>query len=128
MLFDLLNTTRKNYSLPLDNSILILAIHGRIDEAVVEGKGAAELEPLSPEILLDPIFALAWQGKYEAAKDLPRKALDLDPTNPYAQWGIGWTDIEAGKIKAAVPELQKADAIGSPTWVAGWLGYAYGKT
>ena len=117
-----------NYAYAHDNFGLALAYQGRLDEAVAEGKRAAELDPLSPQMLLDAIYALAWQGKYEPAKDLSRKALDLDPTNPYAQWGIGWTDIEAGKIDAAVLELQKADAIGSPSWVAGLLGYAYGKT
>jgi tetratricopeptide (TPR) repeat protein len=117
-----------NYAYAHDVLGLALANQGRLDEAVAEGKRAAELDPLSPVMLVDGIFALAWQGKYEAAKDLSRKALDLDPTNPYAQWGIGWTDIEAGKIKAAVPELQKALVIGSPVPVAGWLGYAYGKT
>ena len=117
-----------NYAYAHDNFGLALALQGRLDEAVAEGKRAAELDPLSPLILVDAIYALAWQGKYEPAKDLSRKALDLDPTNPYAQWGIGWIDITAGKINAAVPELQKADAIGSPSYVAGWLGYAYGAT
>jgi tetratricopeptide (TPR) repeat protein len=117
-----------NYAYAHDEFGLALALHGRLDEAVAEGKRAAELDPLSPQMLLDAIFALAWQGKYEPAKDLSRKALDLDPTNPYAQWGIGWTDIAAGKVAAAVPELQKAVAIGSPSQVAGFLGYAYGKT
>jgi adenylate cyclase len=105
-----------------------LAVQGRLDEAVAEGKRAAELDPLSPQILLDAIFALAWQGKYQAAMDLVNRALDLDQTLFFSHFGHGWIDIEAGKIKAAVPELQKADAIGSPPWVAGWLGYAYGAS
>ena len=117
-----------NYAYAHESFDLALALQGRLDEAVAEGKRAAELDPLSPQVLLDAMFALAWQGKYEPAKDLSRKALDLDPTNPYAQWGIGWTDIAAGKVAAAVPELQKAVAIGAPSWVAGDLGYAYGKT
>jgi tetratricopeptide (TPR) repeat protein len=117
-----------NYAYAHDQFGLALGFQGRLDEAVAEGKRAAELDPLSPEILVDAIFALAWQGKYQAAMDLLNRALDLDQTLFYSHFGHGWIDIEAGKIKAPVPELQKADAIGSPPWVAGWLGYAYGKT
>jgi adenylate cyclase len=117
-----------NYAYAHDQFGMALGFQGRLDEAVAEGKRAAELDPLSPEILVDAIFALAWQGKYQAAMDLLNRALDLDQTLFYSHFGHGWIDIEAGKIKAPVPELQKADAIGSPPWVAGWLGYAYGKT
>jgi tetratricopeptide (TPR) repeat protein len=95
---------------------------------VVEGKRAAELDPLSPQTLLNASFALAFQAKYQAAMDLVNRALDLDQTLFFSHFEVGWIDIEAGKIEAAVPELQKAVAIGSPPWVAGWLGYAYGAT
>ena len=95
---------------------------------MAEGKRAAELDPLSPQVLLDTTYALAWQGKYQAAMDLANRALDLDPAFFYPYFQQGWIDITAGKINAAVPELQKADAIGSPSYVAGWLGYAYGAT
>ena len=67
---------------------------------------------------MDMVITLTWQGKYEAAKDLYRKALDLDPANDYAQWATGWIDIEAGKITDAIPELQKANAmVESPRWL-----------
>jgi tetratricopeptide (TPR) repeat protein len=117
-----------NYAYAHDNFGLALALHGRLDEAVAAGKRAAELDPLSPLILADSMWALTWQGKYQAAMDLANRALDLDPTFFYSHFAQGWIDITAGKINAAVPELQKADAIGSPSYVAGWLGYAYGAT
>ena len=60
--------------------------------------------------------------------DLANRALDLDPAFFYPYQQQGWINIAAGKVAAAVPELQKAVAIGSPSWVAGFLGYAYGKT
>jgi len=87
-----------------------------------------ELDPFGVLVSLDMFFTLTWQGKYEAAKDLSRKALDLDPTNPYAQWGIGWTDIEAEKFSEAIPELQKAATMEAPPVIAAWLGYAYGAS
>jgi adenylate cyclase len=116
-----------NYAYAHDNFGLALAVQGRLDEAVAEGKRAAELDPLSPEILVNSTIALAWQGKYQAAMDLTNRALDLDPAffYPYLQQAL--INIDAGKIEAAIPELQKAVAIGSPQ-AAGFLGYAYGKT
>ena len=63
-----------------DNFGVALALQGRLDEAVAEGKRAAELDPLSPLILVDSIWALTWQGKYQASMELANRALDLDPT------------------------------------------------
>ena len=117
-----------NYAYAHDQFGLALAFQGRLDEAVAEGKRAAELDPLSPEILVDTVFEFAWQGNYRAAMEQANRALDLDQTSFFPHFVFGWIDIQAGKIDAAVPELQKADAIGSPPWVAGWLAYAYGAT
>jgi TolB-like protein len=117
-----------NYAFAHDQSGLALALQGRLDEAVAEGKRAAELDPLSPEILTDAVCALAWQGNYQAAMELASRALELDQTFFFSHWGFGWIDLEAGKISDAIPELQKADTMEAPSYVAGWLGYAYGAT
>ena len=116
-----------NYAYAHDLFGLALFLQGRLDEAVAEGKRAAELDPFSPQILVDPIYALASQGKYQAAMELANRALDLDPAFFFSHFAVGWIDMAAGKIDAAVPQLQKAVANGAPSWVAGRLGYAYGK-
>ncbi len=117
-----------NYAFAHDQFGVGLALQGRLDEALAEGKRAIELDPLSPEITLDVASAFAWQGKYEVAKQQARKAGDLEPTFFLPHFMSGWIDIEAGKISDAIPELQKANAVDSPTWVAAWLGYAYGAS
>ena len=71
---------------------------------------------------------LVFQAKYDAAKEQGRKALELDPGFNFAQWGIGWTDLQAGNFKEAIPELEKARVIDSPPFIAGLLGYAYAKS
>jgi tetratricopeptide (TPR) repeat protein len=67
---------------------------GRLDEAIAEGKRAAELNPLSPQIPIDNSLALMFQGSYEAAKEQPRRAAELDSTFfypvvsiPAPRWG-----------------------------------------
>jgi tetratricopeptide (TPR) repeat protein len=57
-----------------------------------------------------------------------RRALALDPTSDLAQFGIGWTDIQAGKISQAIPELQKAYTVRTSGYIVGLLGYAYAVT
>ncbi len=117
-----------NYSFAHDQFGVLLALQGRLDESVAEGKRAAELDPLSPQIPVDALMAIAWQGKYPEAKDLARKAANLDPTYFFPLFMEGWMEIQAGRAKDAIPPFQKAIALGSPPFMAAWLGYAYGVT
>ena len=117
-----------NYSFAHDQYSILLALQGRLDEAVAEGKRAAELDPLSPQIPVDALAAYAWQGKFQEAKDLARKGASLDPTYFFPPFMEGWMEIQAGRVKDAIPLLQKATALGSPPFVTAWLGYAYGVT
>lgn len=102
-----------------------LAQQGRLVEASAENVLAVQLDPLSPEILAMSAWALAWQEKYDAAKQMTRKALDLDPSNVFAQFMMGWTDVQAGNISDAIPELQRALAMKGPPYAASYLGYVY---
>ncbi len=115
-----------NYAFAHDQFALGLAFQGRVEESIAESRRAAELDPLSPQVPLDAIFALAWQGHYQAAKEQARRAADLDPTFFFPPWAYGWIDIQAGKVKDAIPHFQKAKAMGSPAFVSAWLAYAYG--
>ena len=114
-----------SYAYAHDQYGFMLAVEGRLDEALAENRRAAELDPLAPVAIIDMGLTLAWQGKYSAAMEQARKCLEFDPTVFWAHWGIGWTDVQAGKISQAIPELQKAKTIGSAGFVAGYLGYAY---
>jgi TolB-like protein len=117
-----------NYAFAHDQFGLGLAFQGRLDESVAEGRRAAELDPLDPQIPIDNLMALAWQRKYQEAKEEARKASVLDPTFFFAPWGNGWVDIQAGNVSDAIPEFRKARALESPPFVAAWLGYAYGAS
>ena len=118
-----------SYGYAHDQFGFALAQQGRLDEALAQSQLAAELDPLSPEILSDSAWALAWKGKYDAAKAQARKALDLDPTNYFAQFMIGWIDLDAGKFSDAIPELEKAAATtGAPPYIAAYIGYSYGAS
>ncbi|HSP93167.1 MAG TPA: protein kinase [Thermoanaerobaculia bacterium] len=117
-----------NYAFAHDQFGLGLAFQGRFEEAIAEGRLAAELDPLSPQVPLDNSIALAWQGQYQAAKEQARRAADLDPTFFFPPWEEGWIEIQAGKVKDAIPHFQKAKAMESPAFVSAWLAYAYGAS
>jgi adenylate cyclase len=114
-----------NYAFAHDQFGMMLAQLGRLDEALVENKRAAELDPLSPEVHALFASTLVWQGNYQEAIEQARRGSDLDPASDFPRFFVGWTDLQAGKISQAVPELQKAYAIGSSAYEAGYLGYAY---
>ncbi len=117
-----------NYAFAHDQFGLALGFQGRLDEAIAQGKLAAELDPLSPQIPIDNSMALMFQGNYEAAKEQARRASELDPTFFFAPMIYGWADLEAGKFTDAIPSLKKAKALESPAFVTAWLAYAYGAS
>ena len=117
-----------NYSFAHDQFGLVLAFVGRLDESIAECKRAAELDPLSPQIPIDALIAFTWKGQYPEAKELARRAAELDPTFFFSPFMDGWIDVQAGKFADSIPQFQKAKALESPPFVAAWLGYAYGAS
>jgi tetratricopeptide (TPR) repeat protein len=117
-----------NYAFAHDQFGLGLAFQGRFDEAIAEGRRAAELDPLSPQIPLDLSIAYTWKGDFQAARDQVRRAAELDPTFFFAPWEFGWIDIQEGKVKDAIPQFEKAKSMEAPAFVSAWLAYAYGAS
>jgi eukaryotic-like serine/threonine-protein kinase len=117
-----------NYAFAHDQFGLGLAFQGRLEESIAESRRAAELDPLSPQIPLDSIFAFAWLRQYQKAKDQARRTAELDPTFFFAPWGYGWIDIQAGNVRDAIPQFEKAKTMGAPAFVSAWLAYAYGAS
>ena len=117
-----------NYAYAHDQFGVGLAFLGRLDESLSEGKIAAALDPLSPQIPIDSIFAFMGKGDYQGAREQVRRSADLDPASFYPPMAYGWIDIEEGKFGDAVRELEKSKAIEAPAFVTAFLGYAYGAS
>ena len=88
---------------------------GRLDEGVAEGKRAAELDPLSPQIPVDAVFTLAWKGDYAAAIELARRAADLDPTNFLLHSCSGGSISNKGKSETPSRNCEIAAAMQAPS-------------
>jgi tetratricopeptide (TPR) repeat protein len=115
-----------NYAFAHDQFGMALAFQGRFQEAIAEGTRAIELDPLSPQVLIDATVPFMFQRNAEAAKRLGRRAAELDPTYFFPVLIDGWTDLEMGKFREAIPPLKKAKAMESPPFVTAYLAFAYG--
>ena len=115
-----------NYAFAHDQFAMALAFTGRFDESNAETKRAAELDPLSPQILVDATMPLMFQKNFTAAKAMARKARELDPTYFFPVMLQGWIEIEAGRFREAIPLLKKAATMDAPPFVTAYLAYAYG--
>jgi len=119
-------TLNPNYGFAHDQFGMALAFQGRFDEAIAEGTRAIELDPLSPQVLLDAAVPFMFQHNAAAAKKLTRRAAELDPAFFFPVMIDGWTDLEEGKFRDAIPALKKAKAMESPPFVTAYLAFAYG--
>jgi tetratricopeptide (TPR) repeat protein len=108
----------------------VLAWEGRLDEAIAEGKRAAELDPLSPLVRLDNSIAFVFAGKYQAAMDEVKMAADL---NPAFATDYGMSGSVAEKIRNMLPQYVAAKAMEpystvDKQTVRALLAYAYGAS
>jgi len=115
-----------NYAFAHDQFGMALAFTGRFDESIAEGKRAAELDPLSPQVLIDATMAVFFQKNFAGAKELTQKAGELDPTYFFPVMTQGWIELEAGHFREAIPFIEKATTMGAPPFVTAYLAYAYG--
>jgi len=115
-----------NYAFAHDQFGMALAFQGRFDEAIAEGARAIELDPLSPQILIDGTVAFLFQRNSAAVKKLARRAAELDPAFFFPVMIDGWADLEEGKFRDAIPALKRAKAMESPPFVTAYLAFAYG--
>ena len=84
---------------------------GRFDDAIVEGKRAIELDPLSPIINADLGQNLYCARRYDEAVAQLRKTLEIDPTFYYAHYNLGIALQLKGDMPAAIAEYTKAEQL-----------------
>jgi serine/threonine protein kinase/tetratricopeptide (TPR) repeat protein len=115
-----------NYSFAHDQFGMALAFQGRFEEAIAEGAKATELDPLSPQILVDATLPFIFRRNTAEARRLARKAAELDPSYFFPVMIAGWADLDAGQFSGAIPVLEKAKAMDAPPFVSAFLAFAYG--
>jgi TolB-like protein/Tfp pilus assembly protein PilF len=103
-----------------------LSALGRFDDAIVEGKRAVELDPLSLVINTDLGSDYYYARRYDEAIAQLRKTLEMDPGFYIAHLVLGQVLDAKGARDAAIVEIQKARALNDDPSVLGVLGRAHG--
>ena len=101
---------------------------GRFEEAIAEGQRAIALDPLSPQVLIDATMALFFKKDFDGARELARRAGELDPTYFFPVMIQGWIAIQEGKFGEAVSFLRRAKEMGAPPFVSAYLAFALGAS
>jgi tetratricopeptide (TPR) repeat protein len=101
-----------NYAFAHDQFGMALGFQGRFAEAIAEGARAIELDPLSPQILVDATMPFIFQRDVKGAKALARRAMELDPAFFFPVMVEGWADLDAGHYRDALPALKRARHLG----------------
>ncbi len=115
-----------SYAYAHDQFTLGLAFTGRYEEAEVQSRLALQLDPLSPQVLVDAAIGPIFQGDLDRVDQLMRRAIELDPTYFFPVMVQGWARLDAGRFEEAVPFLEKSRTMDAPPFVTAFLSYAYG--
>jgi TolB-like protein len=115
-----------NYAFAHDQFGMLLAFVGRLEESIAEGRRAIALDPLSPQVLIDATMALLFQRDFPAAREMARRAGELDPAFFFPVMMEGWIELEAGRYREAIPALARAAAMDAPPFVTAYLAFARG--
>ena len=103
-----------NYAFAPDQFGMALAFTGRDDEAIAMGKRAAALDPLSPQVLIDATMTYLFRKDRPAARELARKAGELDPTYFFPVMMEGWIDLQVGRYREAIAPIKRSQSMGAP--------------
>lgn len=100
---------------------------GKMDEAVVEIKKAAALDPLSLIINADLAEELLIAHRYDESIQQSRKTIEMDPNFAVAHYDLGQSLMQKRMYKPAIAELEAAVRLsgGSPICKSN-LAYVYG--
>jgi len=104
---------------------ITLAALGRFDDAIVEGKRAVELDPLSLINNADLGNTYFLARRYDEAIEQVHKTLEMDPGFYSAYLTLGQALEMKGARDAAIGDYQKARALNDDSSVLGLLAHAY---
>ena len=86
----------------------LLAVSGRFDEALAEGRRALELDPLSIIHSLVTGWLYFFQRRFDVAYAQTARAIELDPGFFQAHQWRGWALWQMGRLREAGDELEQA--------------------
>jgi TolB-like protein/Flp pilus assembly protein TadD len=116
---------RPGYWLAHDHYAMVLAAHGRFDEAIAEVRRGQALEPLSVVVHHHVAWVHVLARRYDVAIAECRSAIDMDPNFGMAHLWMGVSLEQQGRYNEAIESLERAVALTRGTSnVVGALAHA----
>jgi len=116
---------RPGYWLAHDHYAMMLAAHGRFDEAIAEVRKGQALEPLSVVVHHHVSWVHLLARRYDVAIAECRTAIDMDPNFPMVHMWLGVALEQEGLYDEAIASLERAVALTRGASIAvGALGHA----
>ena len=103
-------------------SALALAPRGRLAEAYLGCKRAAELDPVTQVVNVGPLLVLVLQRQSDQAIEELQKMLELEPNYFWTHYLLGEVYLTNGEYGKAIAALDRGNV---PQFRDGHLGYAY---
>src|SRR6185295_10125431 len=101
---------------------------GRHKEAVRESDRAIELDPLCLVVGGAAAWVAYAAGDYDAAIQIARNTIDMDPEFVRARRVLGAAYLQSGRVTEAVQELETSAALTDHPVLLGWLAHARATT
>jgi serine/threonine-protein kinase len=105
----------------------LLAVTGRINEAISESEKARELDPFSPAAEMNVGRMLYYARRYDEAAEYLSAIINKNPENLGAIYVLGLVYIQKGMHREALAEMQKI-RVKNKLFAAAALGYTYAKS
>lgn len=102
-----------------------LMAHGRIEEALIEGHTAQELDPASVSIRRTVGWLYYYARRFDGAQHHLARAIEMNPTSEENYRILGLVQVMAGCVDEGVATLREATTMdGTGTLTTGTLAYA----
>jgi len=102
-----------------------LMAHGRVEEALIEGHTAQELDPASVSIRRTVGWLYYYARRYDRAEHHLARAIEMNPTSEENFRILGLVQVMAGRVDEGVATLREATTMaGTGTLTTGTLAYA----
>lgn len=106
---------------------MLLALTGRVDQALEEWSLAQQHDPFSASINTTYSWPLYWARRTDEALKRLRDAVGLHPNFWSAHYFLGLVLALKGELDAAIDALEQAQGLSDSSWSLEGLGYVYGR-
>ena len=106
---------------------MLLALTGRVEQAVEESTLAQRHDPFSASINTTCAWPLYWARRTDEALKRLHDAIELHPNYWTAHYFCGLVLAQRGELPAAVAALEKAQGLSDSSWSLEGLGYVYAR-